>query len=178
MEESTAVKLSQSGDITAFNVLVDNHYKNIYRFAYQFTGSHQDADDICQETFLKVFDKIGQLKDSRSFQKWIFMIAANVSRKWIQKAQRNIIHESKAFSNKLSYNSQPYVEIACEEKSAIIQKHLEEMPESLRMVTVLVLIEDFSQKEAAKILDRSEPSISRDLNNSRIWLKSRLKDLL
>ena len=72
---------------------------------------------------------------------------------------------------------QPFENLTKKEKAAIIQQQLQEMSERLRMVTVLVLMEDLEQKEAAKILNRSEPSISRDLNDAKAWLQSRLRNL-
>ena len=73
---------------------------------------------------------------------------------------------------------QPFDNASKKEKAKIIQQHLQEMSEHLRMVTVLVLMQDFAQKEAAKILNRSEPSISRDLDNAKNWLRNRLKNLI
>jgi RNA polymerase sigma factor (sigma-70 family) len=72
----------------------------------------------------------------------------------------------------------PFENISKNEKASIIRQLLQEMSERLRMVTVLVLMEDLAQKEAAKILNRSEPSISRDLNDAKAWLQGRLKNIL
>jgi RNA polymerase sigma-70 factor (ECF subfamily) len=181
MEVTAAVEASRAGDKAAFGFLVDQHYKSVYRYAYHCMGNHQDADDISQETFLKAFDRIGQLKNGDSFRQWLFKIAVNISRKRIKKMK---IHRNFA---SLSFNSpnqspennevQPFENLTKKEKAAIVQEQLQEMSQRLRMVTVLVLMEDLEQKEAAKILNRSEPSISRDLNDAKAWLQSRLRNL-
>lgn len=182
MDELTAVKASQAGDKTAFGLLVDQHYKNIYRYAFHCTGNHQDADDICQETFLRAFDRIGQLKNGTSFKEWIFTIASNLSRKRIKKMKinRNFVSQSIDTLNQSpeSNEIQPFENLTKKEKALIIREQLQEMSEHLRMVTVLVLMENVAQKEAAKILNRSEPSISRDLNEARALLQSRLQKLI
>ncbi len=182
MDELKAVKASQSGDKAAFGLLVDQHYKNIYRYAYHYTGNHQDADDICQETFLRAFDRIGQLKNGTSFKEWLFTIASNLSRKRIKnmKASRNFVSQSIDTLNQPpeSNEIQPFENLTKKEKAFIIREQLQEMSEHLRMVTVLVLMENMAQKEAAKILNRSEPSISRDLNEARALLQSRLQKLI
>jgi RNA polymerase sigma-70 factor (ECF subfamily) len=181
MEETAAVEASRAGDQVAFGFLVDQHYKNIYRYAFYCTGNHQDADDICQETFLRAFGSIRQLKNEDSFRQWLFRIAANLSRKRIKKmkTQRNFVSSSADSLNQSPENNevQPFENLTKKEKAAIIQEQLQEMSQRLRMVTVLVLMEDLEQKEAAKILNRSEPSISRDLNDAKAWLQSRLRNL-
>jgi RNA polymerase sigma-70 factor (ECF subfamily) len=182
MDELAAVTASQAGDKAAFGILIDRHYKNIYRYAYHCTGNHQDADDICQETFLRAYDRIGQLKNESCFREWLFTIASNLSRKRIKKMKinRNFVALSADFLNKRQENNDlhPFENITKNEKASIISQLLMEMSERLRMVTVLVLMQDLAQKEAAKILNRSEPSISRDLNDAKAWLQSRLQNLI
>lgn len=181
MEETAAVEASRAGDKAAFGFLVDQHYKNIYRYAFHCMGNHQDADDICQETFFKAFDRLGQLKNGDSFRHWLFKIAANITRKRVKKLkiQRNFASLSADILNQSPENNevQPFENLTKKEKAAIVQEQLQEMSLRLRMVTVLVLMEDLEQKEAAKILNRSEPSISRDLNDAKVWLQSRLRNL-
>ena len=81
MDDLLLVGPSQAGDKAAFGSLIDRYYKSIYRFAFQCTGSHHDADEVCQETFLRAFEHIRKLKDGRYFKGWIFMIASNLLRK-------------------------------------------------------------------------------------------------
>ncbi|MBN2589276.1 MAG: RNA polymerase sigma factor [Sedimentisphaerales bacterium] len=182
MDELAAVKASQAGERDAFGILIDKHYKNIYRYAYHCTGNHQDADDICQETFLRAYNRIGQLKNVNCFREWIYTIASNLSRRRIKKIKLNknyVAFSSDSFNQRQDdKNVHPFDNITKSEKASIIQNHLKEMSERLRMVTVLVLMEDLAQKEAAKILNRSEPSISRDVNDAKAWLQSRLQNLI
>ena len=181
MEELAAVKASQAGDKAAFGLLIDKHYKNIYRYAFHCTGNHPDADDICQETFLKAYNSIGQLKNVNCFREWIYTIASNLSRRRIKKIKLNnncLSVSADSLTHMEDKNVHPFENITKSEKASIIQNYLQEMSERLRMVTVLVLMEDLTQKEAAKILNRSEPSISRDVNDAKAWLQSRLQNLI
>ncbi|MEJ2646896.1 MAG: RNA polymerase sigma factor [Sedimentisphaerales bacterium] len=181
MDESAAVRASQAGNKAAFGFLVDEHYKNIYRYAYHCVGNHQDADDLCQETFLRAFDHIGQLKNGTSFKEWLFTIASNLTRKRIKKLKikRNFVSLPAETLIRLPQSSdiQPFENLTKREKVAMIREELQAMSQRLRMVTVLVLMEGMTQKEAAKILKRSEPSISRDLIEAKAWLQSRLRNL-
>jgi len=183
MDELAAVRTSQAGDRAAFGALIDRYYKKIYRFAYQFTGSHHDADDVCQETFLRAFDNIKKLKDCNCFKGWIFMIASNLSRKRIKdvRCERKLAaRTSVGASLELSEDkdTQPFEKLSRKEKAMIIQKQLQQMPEHMRLVTISVVMEGFTQKDAAGILNCSEATVSRHLEAARNWLRARLRDLI
>lgn len=184
MDESSAVRASQAGDRVAFGCLIDLHYKNVYRLAYQFTGSHHDADDICQETFLRAFVNIMRLKNHSHFRQWVFTIALNLLRGWIKQIRRESKIAAKTIINKsfveLSEDKtiQPFETLSSKEKAMIIHKHLREMPDYMRLVAILILMEGFSQRDAAAILSCSEASVSRHLDAARNWLRAKLQNLI
>ena len=183
MDELEAVRTSRNGDRDAFGVLIERYYKSIYRYAYQCVRNHQDADDICQETFLKALDNIRSLKDGKRFKGWIFQIATNLSRKRIKNIsfEKNMITETSVdFLPQRSENkyTQPFENLSGREKAAMIQDELWKMPEHIRMATILVLIEGLTQKETAEVLNRSESSISRDIEIGKDRLRQRLKKLI
>jgi RNA polymerase sigma-70 factor (ECF subfamily) len=183
MDESAAVRSSQSGDKAAFGSLVDRYYKMIYRFAYQFTGSYHDADDICQETFLKAFNSIKKLKDCNCFKRWIFMIALNLLRKHIKQTEYKKtlpakLHDIASVEVVEDESAKPFETLFREEKAMIIHKQLQTMPELMRLVTILILMEGLTQKVAAGILTCSEATVSRQLDAARNWLRVRLQNLI
>ena len=154
----------------------------IYRFAYQFTGSYHDADDVCQETFLRAFDNIKKLKDCNRFKGWIFMIASNLLRKRIKQPDHTKVLSIKPFnisSFELSKDkdTQPFEKLSRKEKATIIQKQLKKMPEQMRLVTILVFMEGITQKEVAKMLNYSESTVCRHSDAARKWLRARLQNL-
>jgi RNA polymerase sigma-70 factor, ECF subfamily len=183
MDELNAVRATQAGDRAAFDILINQYYKSIYRFAYHVTGSSQDADDICQETFLRAYEGIKKLQNRESFKGWIFMIAANLSRSSIKDSRFKM-----KLAEKTSVNSylqtggdcvnQPFESLSSKEKTQIIQKQLLNMPEQMRLATILVHIEDFTQKQAAELLNCSEATISRQLSSAMTLMKNRLQNLV
>jgi len=182
MDEVALVKASQAGDKTAFGMLIDRYYKNIYQYAYQCMGNHQDSDDICQETFFRAFDNIRMLKDAKKFKGWIFKIASNLSRKRIKniRVEKNILTTAcvdSLIQRSEDNGTQPFENLSGRENAIMIQEELQKMPEHIRMATVLVLIEGQTQKETAEILNCSESTISRDLDIGRAWLRKRLRNL-
>lgn len=65
------------GDGAAFNVLVARWEKKLFNFAYRLTGDRDDAFDICQDSFVRAYEQISQLKDASKFANWLFKIARN-----------------------------------------------------------------------------------------------------
>ena len=181
MDELAAVRTSQAGDRAAFGVLIDRYYRKIYRFAYQFTGSHHDADDVCQETFLRAFDNIKKLKDCN--WGWIFMIASNLLRKHIKQTEYKKTLPAKLLDVASvevaeDESTQPFETLSRKEKAMIIHKQLQTMPELMRLVTILILMEGLTQTDAAGILTCSEATVSRQLDAARNWLRARLQNLI
>jgi RNA polymerase sigma-70 factor (ECF subfamily) len=181
MNELAAVRTSQTGDRGAFGVLIERYYKSIYRYAYQCIGNHQDADDICQETFLRALGNIHALKDGKRFKGWIFQIATNLSRKRIKsmKSEKVTTTDFDFLPQHVEDKStQPLEKISGREKAAVIQDELRKMPKHIRMATILVLIEGLSQKETAEALNRSQSAICRDIEIGKDRLRQRLQKLI
>ena len=183
MDELADVRASQAGDRVAFGSLIDRYYKSIYRFAYQYTGNHQDADDVCQETFLRAFGNIKKLRDVSYFKKWIFAIALNLLRKLVKETESGKELAGKTANSALAEltddkNTKPFEILSMKEKAMVIQKQLQKMPEHMRLVSILVLMEGLTQKDAAGVLKCSEATISRHLDAARKLLQAKLQNLL
>jgi RNA polymerase sigma-70 factor (ECF subfamily) len=183
MDDFLLVRSSRQGDRASFSSLIDCYYKGIYRFAFQYTGSFHDADEVCQETFLRAFENIRKLKDDSRFRGWIFTIASNLLRKRIKRIKREItldMENPDSFTVKLTADrsTQPFETLSAKEKTMIIHEYLQQMPDHMRLVTILILMEGLSQKDAAGILNLSEPSVSRHLEMARKWLKEKLQKFI
>jgi RNA polymerase sigma-70 factor (ECF subfamily) len=183
MDDLLLVEASQAGDKAAFSSLIDRYYRNVYRLAYQYTGSHHDADDVCQEAFLRAFGAIESLRDGGSFKGWIFTIASNLLRRRIKdmKVERRLAARGSSTGESECAedgNDPPSAKMAAEETTAIIRRQVQEMPEHIRLVTILVLMEGLSQKEAAGALDCSEATVCRRLEAAKEWLRAKLRNLL
>ncbi|MHC4476153.1 MAG: RNA polymerase sigma factor [Planctomycetota bacterium] len=178
MDESSFVRASQNGDRIAFGYLVDRYYKKVYRLAYSYIGSHEEADDICQETFLRVLNGMKKLRDADRFGKWVFVIASNVLRKHTQKLKRDAALEEQMQEHNPGSGMGPPGALSAKERAAIVHEQLRKLPEQMRMVILLVLMEGFTQKEAAVILKCSEASVSRYFGMAKDLLRARLCNLI
>jgi RNA polymerase sigma-70 factor (ECF subfamily) len=81
MEENDAGIVAQvlAGDPDAFRVVVERHSRSLFRLAYRMTGNEQDAEEVVQETFLRVYRRLNKFESRSSFSTWLYRIAVNCS---------------------------------------------------------------------------------------------------
>ena len=183
MDERTAVQASRRGDRAAFGCLIDLHYKDLYRFAYWSTGSHGDADDICQETFLTALGRIRSLRQDACFKAWLYKIALNLIRKRSRTAKPAGGQAPEVTASAVQElpdgDSASVVEVLkTRERAALVHDEIRKLPEPLRTTAGLVLMNGVPQKQAAGILGCSEATLSRRLEMAREILRVRLRHLL
>ena len=84
-----AVALARAGDPGAFRQLVERHSRSIFRLAFRMTGNEQDAEDVVQETFLKLHRNLDKFEDRSSLGTWIYRIATNCAFDLIRSRRRH-----------------------------------------------------------------------------------------
>lgn len=182
MDETALVRATQRGERRAFGALVDRYYRNVYRLAYAYTGCYQEADDMCQETFLRAFTRIGELRNGSNFQNWLFSIACNLVRRHIKLTsdKRKRLAEDLAL-NPGHYERQgspgPLETLSRKEEAEAVYGRLQQMPDRMRLATILILMQGVSQKDAACMLNCSTASICRELRMAKQRLRGMLENL-
>ena len=154
------------GDEAAFSVLFTRYYERLRAFAWRMVFDSQAAEDIVQETFIRVARQIHTLRDGRTFDGWLFRIAANLSRDHLR---CRISHEKKiaaAAKESLSSTDKSHdrVEIA-----------LQSLPPSQRAAVALVFYEGCNHAEAARRLGCAEATVSWRIMLAKRSLKKILK---
>lgn len=84
---------AQAGEEEAFRMLVERHGRSVFRLAYRLTGRPDDAEDVVQETFLKVFRSIDTFEERARFDTWLYRVTSNSAMDLIRRRQR---HDSRA----------------------------------------------------------------------------------
>ncbi len=77
VDDAAAVAQARSGDQDAFRVLMERHARSVYRLAYRMTGRPEDAEDVVQETFVRVYRQLGRFEARSHFATWLYRIAFN-----------------------------------------------------------------------------------------------------
>jgi len=151
-----------AGNEHAFDELVRRYYKQIYRFLVRFTGQPDLAEDLTQETFIKVHQSARTFDIERQFKPWIFSIAANKARDSLRSAAR--AGRKISIQSGQSDQEQDLMDIVPgeyeppdkrlieQETADRVRKALLGLPGNLREVLILAYYERLQYKEIAEIL--------------------------
>lgn len=177
------IKECQTGDISAFDKLIELHRKQIYQLAYQITGSHQDADDISQEAFIQAYKSIGKFKGRSKFSTWLRRIAINLSINHLKKESRHgqkspdeEILNSRGYSLISSWTNNPLEEVEAKELAGRIKEAMDSLPVAEKVVFILRVHQGLSYKEIARTLSCPIGTVMSRLNRARRRLRDKLKD--
>lgn len=177
----------QKGSEDAFSELFEQYHKRVLHVAYRLCGNIQEAEDITQEVFLKVFKGISNFHAAATFFTWLYRITVNLCLDKKRKRQRREKYDANAGLDSGSNNFDQAVsnesthaldqEIWQDELQEMLQRALNKIKPKLRTVIVLKDIEGLSYREVAQIVDCSEGTISSRLNRGRKQLKNILSQL-
>jgi len=77
-DESTLLASARAGDLSAFGEIVELQKRRVYRLALNLTGSHEDAEDLSQEAFVRAFSSLGSFRGDAQLSTWLYRITLNV----------------------------------------------------------------------------------------------------
>ncbi|MCY4401724.1 MAG: sigma-70 family RNA polymerase sigma factor [Candidatus Poribacteria bacterium] len=162
-----------SGDETAFNILVKKYQKNIHSFAWRKIGDYHIAEEITQDTFLQVYDKLSTLKDPNQFTGWLYVIANRRCIAWLRK-KRLVIQSLELISEDIlekidysSYLAEQRENASDERRREIVDSLLEKLPETQRITMILYYLGEMSCKAISKYLNVSLNTVKSRLNRAR-----------
>ncbi len=141
--------------------IVAQYLKPIYNFAYRLSGNAEDAQDITQEVFIKVWKNIKKYNPSQSFKAWIFAIARNTTIDWLRK-RKNLVFsdfENEDGSNFLENTTADEAPLSDElfakkEGQKMLEEILQQIPIEYRTIIILHDIEDLTFEEIAKVVKK------------------------
>jgi RNA polymerase sigma-70 factor (ECF subfamily) len=157
-EEETAVDKARAGDMTAFQSLVEQHSRDVFRLAYRITGNEMDAEDAVQETFLKTYQKLSSFDGRASFSTWLYRVTANSSIDVLRRRRRD---ESRSSSldddtvyapDPVSHSPAPDRLLFGSEVKERLRGALDELSDLERTAFVMRHFEDFSLEEIGRCL--------------------------
>ncbi|MCJ7812411.1 sigma-70 family RNA polymerase sigma factor [bacterium] len=178
------IKLFQEGDVYAFEQIVHRYKDPLVNFIYHFVGNRIDAEDIVQETFLRVFKKKNLYRNVAKFSTWIYTIASNLAKTELRRRRRRRIlslsqmgYEDKDYELP-DYFSSPDNAVERKTKEQTIRKEIEILPVKFKEVVVLRDIQEFSYEEISQILHIPLGTVKSRVNRGRVRLQKRLQHLL
>lgn len=184
MTETDVVRKAKKGDKEAFSELVTNYSERIYNLALRILRNREDAEDVLQETFLTVLQKLDTFDGRSNFFTWIYRIATNASLMKLRKKRLVFAelpenpdmgprHEEQIM---VDWSQDPSFNIQNEEIKKIIDTAINQLSEIYRTVFILRDIEQLSIKETSKILDISEENVKIRLRRARMFLRDKISE--
>ena len=82
------IKLAQKGDLAAFEKILLDYERKVFSFIFRMVNNIEDAEDLTQDTFIKIYKKLHTFDPDQSFSNWVFAIAANTTRDFFRKKKR------------------------------------------------------------------------------------------
>ncbi len=162
-DDSRIIDRVLDGDTNAFNLLVWQWEKPIYNYIYRMVGNRDDALDLCQESFLKAYRELGNLKDRDRFSSWLYRIAHNVCYSRFRKDQGKTFVE---LDPNVGASRMPI------ENRLAVEKALSQLPDDQKEVVVLKVYQGLRFDEIAAVQDAPVSTVKSRLYMSFDKLKS------
>jgi RNA polymerase sigma-70 factor (ECF subfamily) len=175
---------TKKGDIASYQKLYDVFARRVLNFIFRMVHSPEEAEDLTQETFVAVYQKLGSLKENDKFEPWLFRIARNfVYQRYRVRPPNTVSVEA------LDEDGQPVLQVPdarknpdqsfqAQELEDVVEQTISDLPEKYREVFVLSAIQRLSYQEIAEIVGRSLPSVKTDIHRARLAVRRRVKDYL
>ena len=169
MSEQEFIEKLKQGKQSAFSQLLDDYQQKVFGTCISFVPNKEDAEDVAQEVFLEVFKSIHKFKGDSKLSTWIYRIATNKCLEFIRKkntkkrfAFMQTILGNEIPIDKTSYFTEvnhPGILLENKEKSAIIFKAINTLPESQKVIFTLAKIDGKSYQEIVEITGKSLSSV-------------------
>ena len=174
--EHDLIKKAADGDHQAFRNLVEFHQSFAYALAYRYTNEEDDAEDITQEAYIKIWKKLDQYDDQFPFKAWLGKIVINLCLDHLKSSKRK--HESGKITADtvlaMAGSQEPGRELEATELKTIVYALAEKLTEQQRSAFILRDLEMLSVEEACVMLNQSPGNLKSNLYYARLKIKEGL----
>ena len=176
---------ARKGSAEDFYRLYSHFAKPIYNFVWRLAGSADDAEDLTQDTFLKVHAELHNLRDPGQFKFWLYRIARNEVYQRLRRSQKrpevSIDNEQIPYFEFLaddSHRTDPEDRVLAGELNAVVTRALEGLKPKYRDVFILAVFEKMRYEDIATVVGRSLLSVKTDIYRARLTVKEALSEYL
>ncbi|HZY31274.1 MAG TPA: sigma-70 family RNA polymerase sigma factor [Candidatus Methylomirabilis sp.] len=185
-EERALIQRVKAGDYEAFEAMFRRHVAKVYRQAFKFIGNEAETEEVVQEVFLAVHQKIKNFRGESAFSTWLFRLTANVALSRLRKRKRTkeVLlddylprfqedghHEVRPVFN---WGNELDLRLEKQELQGLIREALDDLPPADKAVIVMSDLEGISNREIGESLGLSIPAVKARLHRARLFLRGRL----
>jgi RNA polymerase sigma-70 factor, ECF subfamily len=185
LPEAQIVDQCKAGNREQFEALISPYLHSIKLIAYSILRNVHDMEEIMQETILKAFLHIGQLREGENFKSWLLQIAANEARMRLRKDRKHLYEsldeetDEKPFQPKqfVNWRNIPSQELERKELRQVLTAALESLEDGYREVFLLRDVQHLSAAETGKIMGLNEGAVNTRLHRARMQMREQLTPL-
>jgi RNA polymerase sigma-70 factor (ECF subfamily) len=190
-EESELARRLAAGDPDAFDRFVEHFRGKIFHYSWLMCGQREDAEEVAQDTLLKVFESFAQLREPERVRPWVFRIAKNAC---LMKRRKSVFAPARELSldelmpartgdgeggiQIADWSRLPDAQTLDAEMRAALDRSIAALPEIDRSVILLRDVEELSTDETAQILDLTEQTVKMRLHRARLAVRQILDEYL
>jgi RNA polymerase sigma-70 factor (ECF subfamily) len=154
LDDGALVTACLDGRKEAFDVIVARHRRAIYQVCYRFAGNHEDASDLAQETFVRIWRGLGGFKGQSAFSTWLYRIAVNacLNRVQVRKPPIETLEGDQFVDTR---QEDPRDGLLRDERARAVRRAIMRLPEKQRATLILRAYQQLSHKEIAEVLGSS-----------------------
>ncbi len=166
------------GDEESLKLLISTHLPSVYNFTYGLCGNKQDAEDIAQETFLKVWKNLRKYKPEQGFKTWLFSIARNTTIDLMRK-RKNFVFSDFEFEdgkNRVEYKLADENPLADElsiqkEDKKVLTEAMEKLSPAQKTTLIMYYTEELTFKEIGEVLEKPLDTVKSQHRRALIRLR-------
>jgi RNA polymerase sigma-70 factor (ECF subfamily) len=177
----TLIQRCLRGDQAAWERIVRLHWRKVFNVAYKFVGRHDEAEDLTQDIFLKIFKSLNTFDRRANFQTWLISVSRNLCidhYRSVRKERETIDRDVDA--NELSPTSAeagPMAVLEQHDRVTLLRDALAALPDTLRTAVVMRDIQELSYQEIADRLHLPEGTVKSRINRGRTELARQIRRL-
>lgn len=184
--EARLARLALKGDQRAFAELVGLYQDKLFHMAYRMLYNRQEAEDVVQETFLRVYKNLERYDESLKFSTWIYRIATNLCIDRLRKRKPSYSLDAEStdhegldgYSMIPSDDRTPESELLLSETQRIIHDSIDSLPPKYKTIMMLRYIQEMSLQEIGDVLDMPVTTIKTRVHRGREFLRKKLEHKL
>jgi RNA polymerase sigma-70 factor (ECF subfamily) len=177
----TVIQRCLHGDQSAWDLIVRQYWRKVFNVAYKFVGRHDEAEDLAQDIFLKVFKSLDTFDRRANFQTWLISVSRNLCidhYRSVRKERETINRDVDASElSPASPNEGPVAAIEQRDRVILLRQALAALPESLRTAVLMRDIQERSYQEIADTLQLPEGTVKSRINRGRTELARQIRKL-
>ena len=177
----------KEGDKAAFEELLDKYHKRVINFIYRMVQDRDEADDLAQEVFVRVYNSTKHYEPRAKFSTWIYRITKNLCLNELRRRKRKFISLDETISTEegelkkevASPNATtPFQDASKYELQKMVREAIESLPVNQRIAVILRRYEQLSYEDIAKTMECSVSAVKSLLNRAKELLKDKLMPLM